>query len=364
MLPVIPSSAAFLSDRVRLHVVYCGMNVNRKELLAALKTATRVTPKRSARPSLQCVLLESAGPILYIKATDLETYFRTYIDGTGGPDRGFRVLVNAKDARDLVKTFRGETIEVLDIVDSFDARLGSGTLRGEDPDLLPELPTAEETDFAFAVAGPDFKRMVTEVAFAAAREDSRYSVNGILIERRDNTLRFVATDGRRLSVSQLHYMDGVELKAIVPAIPMGYIRMALGKRDLVDVHVDGVNVRFSWGNNLMVIRQLENRFPEYSAVIPKDLPVRAYIERELRRHPQGSPRPGVHRTRAADLGTGRTQAVQLRRRGRRAFRGGWQPAGPVSQRPREGRRNASLDRQRQRGGRHGPEPDVPATTWS
>jgi DNA polymerase-3 subunit beta len=256
------------------------MNVNRKELLAALKTATRVTPKRSARPSLQCVLLESAGPILYIKATDLETYFRTYIDGTGGPDRGFRVLVNAKDARDLVKAFRGETIEVLDIVDSFDARLGSGTLRGEDPDLLPELPTAEETDFAFAVAGPDFKRMVTEVAFAAAREDSRYSVNGILIERRDNTLRFVATDGRRLSVSQLHYMDGVELKAIVPAIPMGYIRMALGKRDLVDVHVDGVNVRFSWGNNLMVIRQLENRFPEYSAVIPKDLPVRAYIERE------------------------------------------------------------------------------------
>ena len=116
MLSVLRCRQHLFSDRTRLHVVYCGMNVNRKELLAALTQAARVASKDSYRPSLQNVLLESVppskgGPLLRISSTDMETYFQTSIDAPG-PGSLFRVLVNAKNARDLVKNLTGEEVAI------------------------------------------------------------------------------------------------------------------------------------------------------------------------------------------------------------------------------------------------------------
>ncbi len=256
------------------------MNVNRKELLAALTQAARVADPKAHRTALRNVLLETGGPILYVKSTDLETYFSTYIDGEGGPDRGFRVLVNAKNARDLVKNLTGETVEVVDLPGSLDLNIGSGLLRGEDSDLLPNLPDAPGEP-TFSVNGPDFKRMISEVAYAASREGSRYAFSGIMIERKDNGLRLVATDGRRLATTVLSYMGGPEFQAVVPVKLLGYVRMALGKLDLVTATVGTNYVQFVWGRSLMTVRQLESRFPEYSAVIPKSgsLPNRVWIDR-------------------------------------------------------------------------------------
>lgn len=288
MLSAFPRAGSFLSDRTRLHMVYCGMNVNRKELLAALTTAARVAPKRSPRPTLQNVVLESVapsegGPALIIRATDLEMHFQTRID-TPGSGHKFRVSVNAKDARDVVKAHPGETIDVTDIPDSYDARIGSGMLRGEDPELFPEMPAQDKVPSDpvkyFSMVGEDFRRMVTEVAFAAAREGSRYAINGIMIEQKNNEVRFVATDGRRLSLSKLDGMGSAEFQVVVPEKALSVVRMAARKEELVKVDIETNNVRFMFGNTVMVLRQLETNFPEYSAVIPTKFSVMVHVDRK------------------------------------------------------------------------------------
>ncbi|KKM81565.1 hypothetical protein LCGC14_1328450, partial [marine sediment metagenome] len=56
-------------------------------------------------------------------------------------------------------------------------------------------------------------------AFAAARENTRYAINGVLWERAGKRLLLVATDGRRLAqaVGELAEETGRDVSAIVPS---------------------------------------------------------------------------------------------------------------------------------------------------
>ena len=46
-----------------------------------------------------------------------------------------------------------------------------------------------------------FHRMIQETMFAAAREETRYAINGVLVDAGGGCVRLVATDGRRLAIS-------------------------------------------------------------------------------------------------------------------------------------------------------------------
>src|SRR5206468_11350447 len=71
---------------------------------------------------------------------------------------------------------------------------------GEDPADFPEVPAFAEEKYHELTAGP-LREMIRRTLFAAATENPRYALTGILWELEGEKARLVATDGRRLAVA-------------------------------------------------------------------------------------------------------------------------------------------------------------------
>lgn len=251
------------------------MKVNRKEFLAALTMAARVAPKTSPKPILQNVVLETIERMLHVRATNLETYFSTGVTCDGTLER---VLVNTQSARNLVKELAGDTVDVLAVPGGLNATIGGATLVGDGPDMFPEFPELVG-GVGFDIPAGEFRGMIENVRYAAAREESRYMINGLLVELKNGALRMVATDGRRLAIAKLDAGAGLA-SMIIPLDAVNALRMNISKsKEMLHVDVDDSWVRFSWGANVMTVRTLEARFPDYRSVIPAHAPIIVYVER-------------------------------------------------------------------------------------
>ena len=114
--------------------------------------------------------------------------------------------------------------------------------------------------------------MIGMTTFAAARENTRYAINGVFWEQQGKKLRLVATDGRRLAKAELDIKGAdkdIEQTAIVPLKTMAVIERILHDPDEM--------VTISFSSNQVVIRTalaevssnlMQGRFPKYADVIP------------------------------------------------------------------------------------------------
>src|SRR5262249_21644278 len=82
---------------------------------------------------------------------------------------------------------------------------------------FPPTP-AFDGEADFEVAASDLIQLINQTTFATARENSRYAINGVLLEREGSKLNVVATDGRRLAFAKGHCKaaKGDTRSAIVP----------------------------------------------------------------------------------------------------------------------------------------------------
>jgi DNA polymerase-3 subunit beta len=112
-------------------------------------------------------------------------------------------------------------------------------------------------------------------AFAAARETSRYAINGVLWELQEGRLSLTATDGRRLSHAEGKPKSpgDREIRAIVPIKAMNLFMRIVTDAD------EQVGVTVTENQNQIVFRSsratvssalVEGQFPNYRDVIPSD----------------------------------------------------------------------------------------------
>src|SRR5207237_7393291 len=72
---------------------------------------------------------------------------------------------------------------------------------GEDPGDFPDVPAFTGDSYHELPAGM-LREMIRRTVFAAATENPRYAVTGILWELEGDVARLIATDGRRLAVAE------------------------------------------------------------------------------------------------------------------------------------------------------------------
>jgi DNA polymerase-3 subunit beta len=135
---------------------------------------------------------------------------------------------------------------------------------------LPELPKS-----AFRVPGDVLAGLIDRTIFAASQDESRSSLNGLLLLLKPNSVSMVATDGHRLALAeQGQAVGGIssELRMLVPSKAVGQLRRLLGEggeEAEVDIAKDDSHF-FSVGGRLLISRQLTGQFPNYEAVLPRE----------------------------------------------------------------------------------------------
>lgn len=130
--------------------------------------------------------------------------------------------------------------------------------------------------------------MITQVAFSAARDESRPVLTGVNLRLDETKLTMAAADGFRLSLREAELERGLpeKLDVIIPARSLNELARLLGDSD-EDVEVTVTpnrtqvlfRVRGEQGEVHLVSRLLEGQFPDLMRVIPKTHTTQALLKR-------------------------------------------------------------------------------------
>ena len=252
------------------------VNFNRAALAEALGLLASVVPSRTPKPILRCVHIAAGEKEVRIYATDLEVGVNYLISEAQIEETG-EVVAPADRLAAIVR-------ESVDEVLSFQATEGTCEIRGVDshftvygqePSQYPAIPSFDGApNMEIALGG--LQAGIEQCLFAAARESSRYAINGVLWEIKGKKLLLVATDGRRLARCRVNLASAPDkqmaaTKIIVPAKTMALLEK-IGSHDKEVVAVKRVDnqILFSCANVVISSNIVEGNFPKYEDIIPTD----------------------------------------------------------------------------------------------
>jgi DNA polymerase-3 subunit beta len=271
------------------------------EFQEALSAVSTLAGGRTPKPILNCVKLTAAGETVELAATDGEAGLRVVVTALEVEQSG-QVVVPADRLLGVVR-------ETEDVELALHADERSCVLRGRGSkfeiyaanaaDFPPVPGFGEETDFV--LDGRELRRMVSLTLYAAAKESSRYAINGVLWEKQGRKLFMVATDGRRLARAggSLSEPGSGDFKAILPVKALAVFQATFlpprerGAGDAgrtgeqhpgdlwpVDVKVMPNQVLFRSGTRTLSTVLVEGHFPNYREVIPESGSRKARLPRE------------------------------------------------------------------------------------
>jgi DNA polymerase-3 subunit beta len=126
------------------------------------------------------------------------------------------------------------------------------------------------------------KEMISEVAFAAADDDSRPVLTGVLVQVSDEKITFAAADAFRLAVrvAELPGDDHPRGDILIPARTLTELARILPGEGPVEMIVtpNRSQVLFHTANLDLVSRLIEGAFPNFRAIIPKESTTHAVVE--------------------------------------------------------------------------------------
>lgn len=249
------------------------LRVNRQELAEAMGVIGMVASARTPKEILKCVLVRAQSDHLALEATDLEVSLRCVISQVEVEQEG-ELLVGAEKLGQIARESSDEMLSLEADPSAFHIRGADSHFQVyvQDPKEFPARSgTADDSDFEIAT---DVLRLISErTVFAAARENTRYAINGVLWEPSPKGLTLVATDGRRLSQAR-GAIEGDrprEHSAIVPAKVMNlFQRIFTDDDEKVGVRITENQITLRTDRAMISAALVEGHFPKYQEVIPDD----------------------------------------------------------------------------------------------
>ncbi|MBN1844178.1 MAG: DNA polymerase III subunit beta [Sedimentisphaerales bacterium] len=239
-----------------------------------MQLASSIVPARTPKPILQCAKLatDPEGKKLTVTATDGEITIRYDVTQVQVVQQGSAVLPADRMAAILHESM-DETVdlEVTDATCQVVCRDSRFHVYGHDPDDFPVWQDLEDTP-AVQIDAPRLRRMIHMTSFAAARENTRYAINGVLWEQTGKKLRMVATDGRRLAL-----MDGAvtpaaaetEQTAIVPVKAWSVLEKVLNEpEEVIQIRIQANQMAARTSLMEITCNLVQGRFPKYTDVVP------------------------------------------------------------------------------------------------
>jgi DNA polymerase III subunit beta len=252
------------------------ITVSKFELLRELTATQGVVERKTTIPILSNYLFEAAAGKLTLTATDLDLSLRTACDAKVKKEGA--CTIPARKLYDYVKLLPDADITIKLLENHWvSIRCGRSNTKmvGMAKSNFPGLPVFPAAG-AIKIPAGVLRSMIAKTGFAIATEESRYTLNGALMVLKPESITMVATDGHRLAHIERsgEKFDGVsgELKTLVPKKAMDELRTLLDSDvEFVEFAKDDSTLFFRVGPRLLTSRQLTGQFPNYEAVLPKDV---------------------------------------------------------------------------------------------
>jgi DNA polymerase-3 subunit beta len=261
--------------------------VSSGELQKALQTVGGVITTSQSRPILENFLFELSENSLKITASDGETTLINSLEVKSEEDA--KIAVPAKIFQDFLKTYNeqpltlvvkdneegsGQLLEIVDEKDNFSVALDNA----EDYPEIPEFDAAQSVVIPSGV----LSEALTNTLFATSNDSLRPVMTGVLFQFGENETNFVSTDSHRLVVYKRTDLIAEPMEFIMPKKPLSIFKNILvNANEDVSIEFNEIMAKFSFGNNIWICRLIDGKYPNYSAVIPKENPNVLTINRNL-----------------------------------------------------------------------------------
>ena len=270
--------------------------INRDHFSSGLQFVTSVVGVRKTMPILQNVLIEASGSKIHLTTTNLDLGARCSVKAE--VEEGGSVTLPVKELGRIIRELadmevRVETSETPKATIS--TRGSVFNVIGMDSKEFPPLPEIEERN-NFTINRSELISMLKSVSYAQSVNEERYMLKGVFFQFDKEKLSLVATDGRRLAVTQksINTTEEEQGEFILPSLTVSEIekmpdigesvRFAFTDRQVafqLDVS-DRKDENHGFVENIyLVSKVVEGKYPNYKQVIPRDDFNVAEVEREL-----------------------------------------------------------------------------------
>jgi DNA polymerase-3 subunit beta len=256
-----------------------------ENLKRGLATVSHAVAGKSTLPVLSNVLLATDGGRLKLAATNLEVGITHWI-GAQIQEEG-AVTVPARLLADVVGNLPNDRVTL-----TLDARTQTvkvecgrftSNIKGIEAEEFPTIPTIAEQEPTATLPPEVLREAIDQVVFAAATDDSRPVLAGVLVRMRDNRLFMAAADGFRLATRVVATPEPIAqpVEFIVPARALAELSRIAGESQSpvsITIAPGGSQALFHTESTELVSRLIDGKFPDVERIIPQQFATRTILE--------------------------------------------------------------------------------------
>ena len=258
--------------------------VSTSVLLKQLQAISGASSSSTVLPILENFLFEIKDNMLTISATDLQTSMVTSLP-IEAKEEG-RVAMPSKILIDTLKTLPDQpvafSVDTKTLAIEISAGDGKYKLSGENADDFPKIPVVDNVS-TVKLASSILSEAINKTIFAVSNDELRPAMSGVLVQLNEQNITFVSTDAHRL-VRYRRTDVGAEKSTsiILPKKALTLLKSSLPSDDTsVSIEYNNTNAFFQFGSINLICRLVDERYPDYEAVIPQVNPNKLTVDRSL-----------------------------------------------------------------------------------
>jgi DNA polymerase III subunit beta len=259
-----------------------------ENLQRALGRVGRAVASRTSLPVLSNVLLATDGDRLRVAATNLEIGVTTWIEADIQEEG--RITIDARLLNEFVNTLPAGSVELAVDPSRMSLAVQSGrdqaSINGINADDFPPIPTLGDEGFGVEIEAQNLRELISLVEFAAATDDSRPVLAGVLTRFEGSKVLLASADGFRMAVNEGAITSTVDTRTdlIVPARSYRELARIIGDFDepiRLAVTPNKSQIMARVGDTEWVSRLIDGNFPDVHQIVPREFTTRVDLSRDI-----------------------------------------------------------------------------------
>ena len=225
--------------------------------------------KKDASSITSHIYMEILNSTLVLKATDYEIGLESHIDSINESIDG-KATVNGSNLLGIIKRLKNEDIIFESLNNNLIIKQNKATFKLPmyDANEYPSLNTQENLN-TLDISTMNLINSIRKITPAIDNNNPKFELNGALIDIKSSKINFVATDTRRLAISNLENISNNESQFIIPKKAIIEIQKLF--LDNSSITYDETNLVISNDQMKFFTKLINGKFPDYERIIPQNL---------------------------------------------------------------------------------------------
>ena len=263
------------------------LSLLQENLSLALSHVSRFVSSKNQLPVLNNILFSTDQGRLKLSATNLELSINYWIGAK--IDQEGSITVPSKEITEFVSYLPSGKLdlELKNNLITLSSEKNQSTFTTLPSTDFPDFPQLNpDTEFEIDVAL--LTQAISQISFSAAIDDTRPVLTGILCSFNQDFIRFVSTDGFRLSFKEIKLTTPLNLNTdqtidfIIPAKSLIEVtKLSKNNQKIkIGLTLDEHQVVFLMDDVELISRLIDGDFPDYKRLIPESYSTKVFVNRD------------------------------------------------------------------------------------